>query len=133
MAEGREERELDLILKRKMERYLKKMTRGKGEEKSKEEERERRELILSRILTPEALSHLEEIKRTKPEIGKRIEEAILALFFKGTIVRRVTLRDLAYVERRLSGRRGEIRIESKGELLSFRDFIKKRISENEEG
>ncbi len=109
-----DDRELEELRKRRMLELQREAIAN--EENARREEEERKALqkekqdLLKRLLTPEAIQRLSNVRLARPEVAENVENQIISLAQTGRLNRMITDSELKAILARLTEKR-EIRIE----------------------
>ncbi|MGC8547127.1 MAG: DNA-binding protein [Thermoplasmata archaeon] len=109
-----DDRELEELRRRRLMELQKEAM--VNEESSRREEEERKALqkerqeLLKRLLTPEAIQRLSNVRLARPEVAENVENQIIALAQSGRLNRMITDSELKAILARLTEKR-EIKIE----------------------
>jgi len=109
-----DDRELEELRKRRMLELQREALAN--EENARREEEERKALqkekqdLLKRLLTPEAIQRLSNVRLARPEVAENVENQIISLAQTGRLNRMITDSELKAILARLTEKR-EIRIE----------------------
>ncbi len=109
-----DDRELEELRKRRMLELQREALAN--EENARREEEERKALqkekqdLLKRLLTPEAIQRLSNVRLARPEVAENVENQIISLAQSGRLNRMITDSELKAILARLTEKR-EIRIE----------------------
>ncbi len=91
-----------------------------------------REKLLKRFLDPDAMVYLENLKKSEPVIGNRVQEIILSLIVYRGVRQIVTQLDVRYIERQIKGEGPKIRVQRDGETSDFGAYVREAIKENKD-
>ncbi len=89
-----------------------------------------REKLLKRFLDSEALTYLESLKTREPAIGNRVQEIILYLIVYRGLREVISLIDVRYIERQITGEGPTIRVHRDGETSDFGSYVREAIKDN---
>ncbi|MFB0560945.1 MAG: DNA-binding protein [Candidatus Lokiarchaeia archaeon] len=115
--------ELETIKRRKMMELMQKyLAQKQQEDKQKDEQEdaqkelaEKKEMVLRYVMLPDALSYLENLRKTKPKIVEQIEDAIIVLVANRRLQRKIDKIDIMRIERKLEGVEPRIMFKKRGE------------------
>lgn len=111
--------ELEAIKRRKMmelmQKYLAQKQQEETQEDAQEELAEKKEMVLRYVMLPDALSYLENLRKTKPKIVEQIEDAIIVLVAYRRLQRKINKIDIMRIERKLEGVEPRIMFKKRGE------------------
>jgi DNA-binding TFAR19-related protein (PDSD5 family) len=125
--------ELARIRKRKMEALLKAQKVREEVEAASAERSKQREQVLQAIFEPDAFSYLKELKITKPQIAKKIEDVALALYLRQQLISPIPKMGVILVQRKLEGVEPTITVKRRGEdAVSFYEAVRKDLAEDDE-
>ncbi|MEM2026466.1 MAG: DNA-binding protein [Candidatus Bathyarchaeia archaeon] len=104
------EKELDEIRRRKLMDLQQKMVQEQEEAEARKREEMQRQIILRRILTPEARQRLANLKMVRPEFAAQLEVQLVQIAQQGLIKIPIDDDKLKEILRKLQEGRREIRI-----------------------
>ncbi len=111
--------ELEAIKRRKMmelmHKYLAQKQQEDKQEDAQKELTEKKEMVLKYVMLPDALSYLENLRKTKPKIVEQIEDAIIVLVAYRRLQRKIDKIDVMRIERKLEGVEPRIMFKRRGE------------------
>jgi programmed cell death protein 5 len=109
-----DDRELEELRRRRMMELQKEAMVNEDSARREEEERKalqkERQELLKRLLTPEAIQRLSNVRLARPEVAENVENQIIALAQSGRLNRMITDSELKAILARLTEKR-EIKIE----------------------
>ncbi|MFP3300283.1 MAG: DNA-binding protein [Thermoplasmatales archaeon] len=109
-----DDRELEEIRKRRLQELQRQALERQAMEEQQEAERKAAEKerleILRKLLTPEALQRLSNVRLVRPELAENVENQIIYLAQSGRLTRQITDAEVKALLAKLSEKR-EIRIE----------------------
>lgn len=122
--------ELKRIRERKIQALLKEQKRLEAAKDAKVERDKERDQLVQTIFLPDAVTYLQELKKTKPEIATRIEELAIALFLRRQLFNRIPKTGVQLVQRKLEGIEPKITVKRRGEdEISFYEAVKKDLAD----
>ncbi|MFX1510730.1 MAG: DNA-binding protein [Promethearchaeota archaeon] len=122
--------ELKRIRERKIQALLKEQERRDAIKDEVAEREKEREKIVAALFLPEAVSYLEELKKTKPTIAYRIEDLAITLYLRRQLINRIPKEGVILVQRKLEGVEPKITVKRRGEdEVSFYEAVKKDLAE----
>lgn len=122
--------ELAMIRRKKMAELVTREKKMKASREHKQKVGTEREKLLKRFLNPDALVYLENLKKSEPAIGNRVQEIILYLLVYRGLRETVTQIDIRYIERQIKGEGPKIRVQRDGEISDFGSYVREAIKEN---
>ncbi len=109
-----DDRELEELRRRRLMELQKEAMANEDSARREEEERKalqkERQELLKRLLTPEAIQRLSNVRLARPEVAENVENQIISLAQTGRLNRMITDSELKAILARLTEKR-EIRIE----------------------
>ena len=127
-----DEDELARIRKRKMEKLIQQQQQREAVDEAIAEREKERERVIQSLFFPDALDYLKELEKTKPQLGRRIEDIAITLFLRQQLTTRITKEGVMLVQRRLEGVESKIMVKRRGEdTVSFYDAVRKDLEEFE--
>jgi len=109
-----DDRELEELRRKRMMELQKEAMVNEDSVRREEEERKalqkERQELLKRLLTPEAIQRLSNVRLARPEVAENVENQIIALAQSGRLNRMITDGELKAILARLTEKR-EIKIE----------------------
>ncbi len=109
-----DDRELEELRRRRLMELQKEAMVNEDSSRREEEERKalqkERQELLKRLLTPEAIQRLSNVRLARPEVAENVENQIIALAQSGRLNRMITDSELKAILARLTEKR-EIKIE----------------------
>ena len=119
------DKELERIMRKKLEKYMELAKKAKEKEKEKREAEEAKERFLRKVLTEDAYDYLLNLRSSSRRLAEQIENTIIYLFMNGYVSPKLTKLDLMYLKRRITGEKGKIYVSSREGTFSFEEFIRK--------
>ncbi|MEM1506690.1 MAG: DNA-binding protein [Candidatus Bathyarchaeia archaeon] len=104
------EKELEEIRRRKLMDLQQRMLQEKEEEEARRREEAQRQVILRRILTPEARQRLANLKMVRPDFAAQLEAQLIQIAQQGLVKIPIEDEQLKEILRKLQESRREIRI-----------------------
>ncbi len=105
--------ELEKIRQQKMQKLQNKLQNQQEEQEMKVQAEQQKQMILKKILTPEARSRLTNISLAKPEFAKNLELQLIQLAQSGRLQSQITDSQLKEMLSRLMREKRETKIERK--------------------
>ena len=124
--------DLALIRRKKMAELIEREKKVKAQKEWQERVGTERAKLLKRFLAPDALDYLQRLKSNVPPIGNQVEEVILYLVTYRGLRQVISLLDVRYIERQVSGEETKIRIQRDGEVSDFSQYVKEAIEKDKE-
>ena len=119
-----DETELAMIRRKKMAALIKREKATKASNERNVKVKAEHSKILTTFLAPDAAQYLEGLKRSEPEIARRVEEIILNLIINRGFRQILKQLDLRYIVRQLKGEGSRIRIQRGGEMTDFSEYVR---------
>lgn len=124
--------ELKHIRERKIQALMKEQQRVEAAKDAKVERDKERDQLVQTIFLPDAVAYLEELKKVKPAIVKRIEDLAIALYLRRQLFNRIPKTGVQLVQRKLEGVEPKITVKRRGEdEISFYEAVKKDIADQD--
>lgn len=105
------EEELEIIRKKKLQELQRQYLQQAALEEQQREFEEQKQLLLRKILTPEARERLSNLKLAKPELAELVENQLLLLLQAGKLNKQIDDATLKEILARLAAKKREIKIE----------------------
>ena len=124
--------ELERIRRRKMQALID-AQRDREETKEVVDEREKERVkLVTALFMPDAIDYLNQLKNTKPQLVRRIEDLAIALYLRRQLVDRIPKMGVILVQRKLEGVEPKITVKRRGEeAVSFYEAVRKDLEEQE--
>ena len=129
---SKESDELQRIRERKMKALVQEQQRKEALKSVKAEREKEREYLIQAIFLPDAVTYLEELHKTKPDLATRIEDIAITLFSRRQLITRIPKTGVILVQRKLEGVESTITVKRRGEdAVSFYEAVRKDLAEQE--
>jgi DNA-binding TFAR19-related protein (PDSD5 family) len=124
MKSTSDDKEMEMLLRRKMINYLKYYMK-KREEKSREPS-EKQDIYqkIKVFLEKDAYEYLIYLKDNKKGVADTILKYLIYMLINGLVAPPIDKHSIEYLERRIEGRTGQIYIKRRGELKAFDEFLR---------
>lgn len=124
MKSPSDDKEMEMLLRRKMINYLKYYMK-KREEKSREPS-EKQDIYqkIKVFLEKDAYEYLIYLKDNKKGVADTILKYLIYMLINGLVAPPIDKLSIEYLERRIEGRTGQIYIKRRGELKAFDEFLR---------
>lgn len=122
--------DLALIRRKKIAKLIEREKQVKAQRDWEERVGAERNKLLKRFLAPDALEYLQRLKTNTPAVGNQVEEVILYLVTYRGVRQVISLLDVRYIERQVSGEETKIRIQRDGEVSDFSQYVKEAIEKD---
>ena len=123
VVSGDMEDEIEYIKRKKMVEYMRRILESQAKAVEEGKEEDIYEKVRS-IFTTDGYNYLLKIKKTNQDLADNILRNLLLLIMNGLTSIPVDKLTVEVLERKLSGYRGKIYVEKKGELKEFSDILK---------
>jgi len=124
--------DLAMIRRKKMAELVAREKKMKASREHQQKVGAEREKLLKRFLDSDATVYLENLKKSEPAIGNRVQEIILSLIVYRGVRQIVTQLDVRYIERQIKGEGPKIRVQRDGETSDFGAYVRDAIKENKD-
>ena len=122
--------DLKRIRERKIKALLKEQERREATESLVADREKEREQLIQHLFLPDAVTYLEELRKTKPQIANRIEDLAIALYLRRQLINRIPKNGVILVQRKLEGVEPKITVKRRGEdEVSFYEAVRKDLAE----
>ncbi len=105
--------DVEEIRRRKLLEYQERLRKQAELEKQRQEAELAKEVILRKVLTPEAKSRLSNVRLANPELAEKVITMLIYLYQSGRLTRKVTDEDLKKILLKLSQTKREPKIRIK--------------------
>ncbi|NHJ13889.1 MAG: hypothetical protein EAX95_09430 [Candidatus Thorarchaeota archaeon] len=119
-----------MIRRKKIAKLIEREKQVKAQRDWEERVGAERNKLLKRFLAPDALEYLQRLKTNTPAVGNQVEEVILYLVTYRGVRQVISLLDVRYIERQVSGEETKIRIQRDGEVSDFSQYVKEAIEKD---
>ena len=108
----REKRKRELL----QQNIKKELDRKKQEEAMKkvQEKNIRADMIVNNVLEPDAITYMQWLSQTNPQVAQTIKDTIIMLLYKNELRKKVSKIDLMKIERQLTGQESRIKVKRRG-------------------
>jgi DNA-binding TFAR19-related protein (PDSD5 family) len=125
-----DERELEMIRRKKMAKLLQEEKKLQQEKEREEKAGAERKKILQKFLADDAKVYLDTLRESNASIAKRIEDIIMYLIIYRGIRQRFTQLEVRYIERQIKGEEPKIRVHRNGETSDFGAYVREAIKKD---
>ncbi len=116
--------EIELIRRKKLLELQRKLEEKKKEQERQAQERRQLDQILSRVLESDALSYLNSMRQSDPEVASKMERIIVALVVQRRILQKIDRIIVKAIERKVRGLEPTISFVRKGRRIDLSEKLR---------
>jgi DNA-binding TFAR19-related protein (PDSD5 family) len=124
--------ELTRIRQRKLQALLERQRQQEAAKQAVAEKAKEREKLVQAIFMPDAVTYLNQMRQTKPQLATQIEDIAIMLFSEQQLVEPIPKEGVQLVERRLEGVESRITVKRRGrEATTLYETVRKDLTEKD--